>query len=54
MLIKVAASPAGGALHALASPTPQGWEPKGYFWITNDAEIITEKVRCDFEFRQCT
>lgn len=49
MLIRVVAFRTGGALHALASPTPQGWGPDGYFWVTNDAEIITEKVSSDIE-----
>lgn len=53
-LMEVSGSPTGGALHVLASPTPQGWEPNDYFWVTNDAEIITEKVSSDTESRICT
>ncbi len=34
----------GGALQALAEPTPQGYKPLDYLWITDDAEIITQKV----------
>ncbi|KUI73105.1 hypothetical protein VM1G_09143 [Cytospora mali] len=35
---------AGGALHGLAEPTPEGWGKHDYFWVIDDAEIITEKV----------
>ncbi|KAI1843549.1 hypothetical protein JX266_010182 [Neoarthrinium moseri] len=34
----------GGAIHALAQPTIQGWGPTDYFWITDDAEVNTEKI----------
>ncbi|KAI0118666.1 hypothetical protein GGR51DRAFT_497223 [Nemania sp. FL0031] len=34
----------GAALHGLAQPTPQGWGPTDYFWVTDNAEIITEKT----------
>ncbi|KAI1126437.1 hypothetical protein F5Y10DRAFT_244750 [Nemania abortiva] len=34
----------GASLHGLGQPTPQGWGPKDYFWVTDDAEILTEKI----------
>ncbi|KAK3318819.1 hypothetical protein B0H66DRAFT_622940 [Apodospora peruviana] len=34
----------GAALHGLAQPTPQGYAPGDYFWVTDDAVILTEKV----------
>ncbi|KAI1430776.1 hypothetical protein GGR50DRAFT_683247 [Xylaria sp. CBS 124048] len=34
----------GAALHGLAQPTPQGWGPQDYFWITDNAEVLTEKI----------
>ncbi|KAI0189472.1 hypothetical protein F4808DRAFT_445380 [Astrocystis sublimbata] len=34
----------GAALNGLGQPTPQGWGPKDYFWVTDDAEILTEKI----------
>ncbi|KAH9883681.1 hypothetical protein F4778DRAFT_788338 [Xylariomycetidae sp. FL2044] len=34
----------GAALDGLGQPTPQGWGPKDYFWVTDDAEILTEKI----------
>ncbi|KAI0802500.1 hypothetical protein GGR55DRAFT_700984 [Xylaria sp. FL0064] len=34
----------GASLHGLGQPTPQGWEPKDYFWVTDDAEVLTEKI----------
>ncbi|KAI1291170.1 hypothetical protein F5Y03DRAFT_403608 [Xylaria venustula] len=34
----------GASLRGLGQPTPQGWGPKDYFWITDDAEILTEKI----------
>ncbi|KAI2629786.1 hypothetical protein GGR54DRAFT_650075 [Hypoxylon sp. NC1633] len=34
----------GASLDGLAQPTPQGWGPKDYFWVTDDAEILTEKL----------
>lgn len=40
----LASLPLGGAIRALAQPTPQGWGPTDYFWVTDSAEIITEKV----------
>lgn len=53
MLIHLDVSPTGGALHALASPTLQGLEPNGYFWVTNEAEIITEKVSREDKIYLC-
>jgi hypothetical protein len=35
----------GGAIDALAQPTPQGWGPTDYFWVTDESLIKTEKVR---------
>ncbi|PSR76354.1 hypothetical protein BD289DRAFT_486871 [Coniella lustricola] len=34
----------GGALYGLAEPTPEGWAKTDYVWVTNNAEITTEKV----------
>ncbi|KAJ8110467.1 hypothetical protein ONZ43_g5862 [Nemania bipapillata] len=34
----------GASLHGLGQPTPQGWGPKDYFWVTDDAEVLTEKI----------
>ncbi|KAI1352661.1 hypothetical protein F5Y01DRAFT_279132 [Xylaria sp. FL0043] len=34
----------GASLHGLGQPTPQGWEPEDYFWVTDDAEIVAEKI----------
>jgi hypothetical protein len=34
----------GGAIDALAQPTPQGWGPTDYFWVTDESLIKTEKI----------
>jgi len=34
----------GAALDGLTQPTPQGWAPGDYFWVTDNAVIITEKA----------
>ncbi|KAI1773035.1 hypothetical protein F4818DRAFT_131335 [Hypoxylon cercidicola] len=42
----------GASLDGLAQPTPQGWGPKDYFWVTDDAEILTEKIFFAFMLTQ--
>ncbi|KAI3323419.1 hypothetical protein HD806DRAFT_85811 [Xylariaceae sp. AK1471] len=34
----------GGSIHALAQPSPQGIAPGDYFYVTDDAEVKTEKI----------
>ncbi|KAI2628677.1 hypothetical protein GGR54DRAFT_628507 [Hypoxylon sp. NC1633] len=43
----------GSEMGGLAQPTPQGTDPTGYFTVTNDAEVLTEKIFWAFELVQC-